>query len=496
MYLREPQFHLKNSKLAEVFNTIFNDLIVGRQDVETLETELYSYDIYVKNTILTVFIFRAEIVSLLGEKDVEVLGFCYPRALEQKIIDVSVNKNYQTVFKVPNGIKDLETVEVRNLRLQSPGFSELYSRFFINPHYYILNAYPVHCDPKLTFVEPAPLTPEQEVEAAAYDRFCLHDLPKFEKAKTSLIKEMGVAFSRIPEMYGRFRLKRKDPPTDLFATCGAKPSLKAEDYEERKVDHDLYFTFLGEKIEEVTPNPFTGYYDVLKPAFIAIPHYMEETGTRVVTPVPFDKVGVSPKSMQTYVEKESDEEDLLLIEEEDKDSLLFVDIDLFEVMDRIQTAFDHVNQMITTFIKKWGYHPELVSKTFETINMFSYVASQKQDLLYSFNSTEILEAHLNKVLGRIDEMKAEQGVPDAEWGLDCDSWVLWDYTNPDNPVKVPEWHLGEELVDHYSERYVEYFSGYSKSTPHKSLRPYVTTTVVPEEKIAEHAIGSVRHTFN
>ncbi len=149
MYLREPQFHLKNSKLAEVFNTIFNDLIVGRQDVETLETELYSYDIYVKNTILTVFIFRAEIVSLLGEKDVEVLGFCYPRELEQKIIDVSVNKNYQTVFKVPNGIKDLETVEVRNLRLQSPGFSELYSRFFINPHYYILNAYPVHCDPKL-----------------------------------------------------------------------------------------------------------------------------------------------------------------------------------------------------------------------------------------------------------------------------------------------------------------------------------------------------------
>ncbi|CAK6617014.1 hypothetical protein AM427_004930 [Escherichia coli] len=217
MYLREPQFHLKNSKLAEVFNTIFNDLIVGRQDVETLETELYSYDIYVKNTILTVFIFRAEIVSLLGEKDVEVLGFCYPRELEQKIIDVSVNKNYQTVFKVPNGIKDLETVEVRNLRLQSPGFSELYSRFFINPHYYILNAYPVHCDPKLTFVEPAPLTPEQEVEAAAYDRFCLHDLPKFEKAKTSLIKEMGVAFSRIPEMYGRFRLKRKDPTTDLLS---------------------------------------------------------------------------------------------------------------------------------------------------------------------------------------------------------------------------------------------------------------------------------------
>lgn len=487
MSLREMQFHKTHPKLAAVFQTIFDDLIVGREDVGQIETELYSYDTRVKDTVVTVFILRAEVTSILATDglvippEVEVLGFCYPRELEQKVIDVSVNKDYETVFKVPNGIKDLETVEIKNLRFQSPQFAELFSRYFNNEYYYILNRYTVHNDPRVVFAEPTPLTPEQEAEAKVYDNFCLHDLPKYEKSKTTLIKELGTVLERIPKMYGRFRLKRKEVnPDNLVAVSGRTgDDFHASDYEERKVDHDLYFTFIGDKVDD----PLS-VVDFIDPAFIRIPYYMDETESRVLEPLPFKNMDMPGQ----------DGEDgcVAFAVGHKPDPSKTVDLDLYPTLWKIEDTVAHANNLVHAFIKKWNYHPELLDKTKDLLNTFLLIASNKQDLLYTFNDTSVLELHLNRILQRVDEMKEEQNKPDAEWGLDPDSWKLWDYADTSEPVAVPEWHLAEELADHYSESYVNFFTNYVRSVPHSSIRHYTVIKAVPEDQIADHAIGSVR----
>lgn len=471
MYLRDNQFHKTNPKLAAVFQTIFDDLIVAKENVGNVNTEIYSYDKYVRDTIVTVFILRAEITDLLKAEEpgyvpeVETLGFCYPRELEQKIIDASISKKYETVFNVPNGLKDLATVEIRNLRLLSPQFAEMYERYFTNEHFYILNRYSVQYDPKIVFAEPAEPTPEQIEADKQYDYFCLKILPKYEKAKKSLITEIGKILERVPATYGRFKVKRK-VPLDITVTSGAAlPEFNASDFEERKVDHDLFYTLTGELITSLDVHPLANTFMFIESAFIHVPHHMKKEESRVLTPIPFSDLD---------------------------ESGLTLDEDLHEVIGRIQNIVDTVNYMVYQFVMKWGDNAELIEKTMDTLNLFIHIASRKQDLLYKFNDRDIVEKHLNDVFTRIEDIKKERGVEVAEWGIDPNSCKLWDYTDPAVPVEIPELDLDGELAENYSESYTDMFLQTMAYSGHPLVRTYQVIKPVAEEHINDHAIGSVR----
>lgn len=461
MYLRLPNFHLQDAVLAEVYQTLFDDIVIAKPDVETVNHTLYSYEKYVKNTILTVLILRAEITNINGVTEVETLGLCYPRELEQKIIDATKTKDYRTVFEVPNGIEDLKSVEIPNLVLLGNTWAETYQKVFPNEHYYILNSFVVLQDPKVSFAEPEPLTPEQEEEWKQFDHFCARIFPKYEKARDNMLKEVGKRLTHVKTQYGHFRVKR----VDIDDTEFPEPSFDLNDYGERLNDHDLFLTFIGDKVTDLTTHDFSRF---IQAGLIKVPYYMELTESKVIDPVPIT-LGM--------------------------DNELGLDEDLMCRLDRIAEITDNANYLVSEFVKKWSRHPDLTDKLINLLNVF-LLSARPMDKLYEFNNEEIVLNHLNEIIGGVLDKQAELQVntlAPIHLAVDPETWELWDYYDVTNPTQIRDWDLPETLGTHYADNYLATLSAAARMSKNAAIRAYHVSNPVKPEDVDKHAIGSTRY---
>ncbi|EJI5696466.1 hypothetical protein NFI00_000169 [Salmonella enterica] len=235
--------------------------------------------------------------------------------------------------------------------------------------------------------------------------------------------------------------------TDTIRQIRANLTLIANDMNTVK-DHDLYFGFFIDK------DNFK-----LAPALSRIEPHLPEGGTFTLEQQPLNPADFAYLTSlgQTAIET-------------------------------IQRAVDRLNQAIQGFFKEADRHPLLLAHAEDMITTTFVMLTQAGHMVYTFTyegGKTMVDALANDILDRLSKL-------DGVVGLDINSWRVWDYTNPADPVRVNELDFESEIYNRYTDSFVTALYGYLITLTTPLLRPYSRREAVAPEHVKDHAIGSIR----
>lgn len=147
--------------------------------------------------------------------------------------------------------------------------------------------------------------------------------------------------------------------------------------------------------------------------------------------------------------------------------------------------FDGTVKDLTKYAEKY---PDLEGYIDEGILQIYMLISNHTEMIYRFNM-EDGRAAIEKVANEIyAELSTRPNV-----GLDINSWKVWDYTTPDEPVLVKDLNYTETILDDYTPTFVDALSVFLRDAGNPMVRPYAKLTqITDEEDIAKTPIGSIR----
>ena len=222
-----------------------------------------------------------------------------------------------------------------------------------------------------------------------------------------------------------------------------------------KRDHDLVFAFA---IDKDTRS--------VKPSLTKIPAKLPEGGEFVIEPTPVNK-----EDWVSHIGA------IGAIEAQEKICN--------KITDAISTfSTGYVNEKY----KEQKDITELTKFADDLINRLWIELTHANHVIYTLTAEggkEIIDEVANDIMERL---LALPGVP----GLDLNSWVTWDYTNPEEPVRYTDVDFVTEINNGYTESFVKELYTFLLRQLNPIFRPYSKKRIVPESEIGDHAIGSMR----
>lgn len=452
-----PLGYLNEAKANHTMLMRFFDQVVRREETNPQNLVIHSWDSLVGETVVTRFIYSFDQVT---DNEVEGrfhVGFNYPRCKESEIFKAISNGTIHDLATKPNGLKDLASTAVGNTTLMDPQqkqfFYGLYSRFFHNNHYYMVNDEVIYGNPEDILCAEY----DEEYSESRYGDLTASDFIELDKDKKKFAKVLEKEMKTIKLLQNRFKIKRKAQVV-IPQYGDNKEVLAGPKLEPTKPDHDGYFTFFFDRdlLTEIEESSFVAnkdslHYDFILPSLTRIPYYVGDKGD--------DGFLIDPKPL----------------EEGSMDDVLGEDAD--SAIQSIHKPFHTINRALTQLLLKHSKHSMLFKDAVNHVRMVAYLLSQRGEVIYSFNDPEIVEAFVNSEIQKLQLIK-DSG---RDIAIDLNSWECWEYTNREEPTIVEDVDFGARLQDGYSDGFINKVYEYCYQSDHPLFRPYTLLTPVDSD---------------
>lgn len=449
--------YLTEAKSNKVMLQRFFDQVVRREETNPQNLVIHSWDSLVGSTVVTRFIYSFDQVTDGKVEGRYHVGFNYPRCKESEVFKAISDGTIHEFATKPNGLKDLASTVIGNTALmdaeQKQHFFGLYSRFFHNNHYYMVNDEIIYGNPEDTLCTKH----NKEYSEERYGNLTADDFIQLDEDKKSFAKILEKEMKTVKLFQNLFKIKRGKPEAvDLISgdrEVTAEPKL-----EPITPNHDGYFTFFFDRdlLNELETSSSVSnfdylHYDFILPSLTRIPYYVGDQGE--------DGFLIDPKPLEEGV----------------MDDVLGEGAD--SAIQSIHKPFHTINRALTKLVVKNIAHPMLFKDAVNHVRMVAYLLSQRGEVIYSFNDPEIVETFVN------DEIEKLQAIKDTgrDIGLDLNSWECWDYTNPEEPTIVEEVNFGARLQDGYSDGFINKVYEYCYQSGHPLFRPYTQLELVDSD---------------
>lgn len=249
-------------------------------------------------------------------------------------------------------------------------------------------------------------------------------------------------------------LKVSNKFTDISKRIKASCAIIDADVHACK-DHDLYFAFYTENyLKEQASDDFHIGACLTK----AYPHLAGNTLIINAKEMDLDALGFEPHT-PSYMAAQN--------------------------IERTAAEFDATVKELYVYTEKY---PDLKGYIQEGITQIYMLISNHTEMVYRFNmedGRDLVEKVANDLYA---ELSTRPNV-----GLDINSWKVWDYTNPEEPVLVKDLDYTSTILDDYTPTFIDALSVFLRDAGNPMIRPYAKLTQVTDpEEIAKNPIGSIR----